>query len=281
MCLSTFGFISSNISYFVAKAHLNQISHDNLQNEHMAYTLNSMRYFILPCIIVLIYSLPAQAAEKRSAVTTVSLSSEATKNITHDEVVMDILVETRGQNTKKMRNQVNRISLQISQRMEREQSVTLATTNRRTDPVYEKGLYPQQRVAWVVSQSIRITSTDLDALPTWLDAIEKIGAKLQGLRFKISNTLRQDTENSLRMQAIKNFRRKAATVAQALSAKSFKILHLQTDETRPLYTVQRTHAIPMLSDATNTPPSMHAGKSRITISVNGEIEIAKKSFAVK
>jgi len=240
-----------------------------------------MKYLILPFILALISALPATAAEKRSSVTIISLSSEASENITHDEVVIDVLIETRGQNTKKMRDQVNRINLQISQRLEREPSVTLITTNRRTDPVYEKGLRSQKRIAWVVSQSIRITSTNLDALPTWLDTIEQTDAKLQGLHFKISDKLRLNIENTLRLQAIKNFRLKAASVAQALSAKSFKILQLQTDETRPLYTQQRQHRVNMLAESSHMPPSLHAGKSRITISVNGEIQIAKKSFPVK
>jgi len=191
-------------------------------------------------------------------------------------------VEKEGKDANTLRQQVNRITTAIQKRLQSEKGVKLKTTGRNMQPVwhYPKN-QPRSRSGWRLTQSEQISSSNLDAVPEWLEAIEHEGALLSTLQFRVSNKSSLKAQESLRLQAIEAFRLKAASLANGLSAQSFRIISLNSSSQAPQPVLYRAEMAMMAKSTDTAPPSLSAGESSVKITVNGVIEVPFRDFKVK
>lgn len=224
---------------------------------------------------LLLCSVPAFAAEAKGTV--VSLGAQATQVVANDEVVVHFRIEAEGRDAAALRRRVNRISQVVSDRLGREKGVVLTTTGRRIEPVWRDDKVSRRRVrdGWRLVQNGQIESHDLAAVADWVDAIERAGAHLDGLRFRASVVSLQAARDKLRTQAIARFRAEAASAAKALGASSFRILRLNTNAVLP-------GPRPMMAMArVASAPALVAGESRVTVTVSGEIRLPERDYPAK
>jgi len=238
-----------------------------------------MRYLL---ILALLFISPvwAQAESNQPKGTRVSLSAMADTELANDEVAVQFRVQAEGRQSAPLRQQVNRISARIKQRLENESDVKLTTTSRRLKPVWE--YHPttrkRERTGWRMVQTGMITSTKLDAVPNWLDDIERSGAQLSGLQFRVSTPTMNDAQDALQLQAIRKFRAKAAAFARGLDAKNFRVIRLQTSANHPVYPVR---GMAMMEAKASAAPALSSGESRMSVTVSGEIEVPFRDFPAK
>ncbi len=191
--------------------------------------------FLYALMLALLFALPsARADDSVNDGTRINLSATAETTLPNDEAIISFRVERQGANAGKIRQQVNRITAAIKQRLEKEANVRLTTTSRNLQPLwkYPKNA-PRVRTGWNMVQTGQAVSADLAAVPTWLDAIEATGAHLSGLQFRLSRGATLKAREQLRLDAVSLFRKKAATIARGLSAESFRILRLNTNSNAP------------------------------------------------
>lgn len=212
--------------------------------------------------------------------TRVALTAQAAETLPNDEVVVRFRIEAQGPKAAVLRDRVNRISRAVDVRLKREKGVVQATLGRSVAPVwhYDSVTHKQVQDGWRLVQSAQATSGVLDAVPDWVDAIEKAGAHLDSLTFRVSAGAMEKAREHLRLRAIAEFRARAGMIARALSASSFQILELHTDtalprQPRPLALAQAAQATPR--------PVLEAGESRVTVSVSGEILLPERNYPVK
>ena len=238
-----------------------------------------MKKLLLIPAVLCVFMNQSFAAEMKGTI--ISLSAEATLEVPNDEVVVNFRVEERGKKLDALRKRVNQVSASIKKSLTKEKGVKLKTSSRRVDPIWKHGEYASKRDGWMVVQTGMITSKNLDDVPRWLNIIEHAGAKLQGLSFRISDTLRRGTQEKLRIQAIQQFRSKAMTIAKALDAKSFHIRHLNTGSSYSPQPMYRGEMMMMTkSKVADVAPALSSGDSRISVSVNGDIEVEEHTFRV-
>ncbi len=236
-----------------------------------------MKKLLFIPIVICLCAGQSFAADKEGTI--VSLSASATFEVPNDEVVINFRVEERGKRLDALRQRVNQASANIKESLAKEKGVKLKTSSRSVNPIWKPNQYNRVRDGWVVVQTGTITSKHLDEVPRWLNAIEKAGAKLQGLSFRISDTLRRAIQERLRIQAVLAFKDKAKTMANALDAEYFHILHLNTGNNYsppPMYRGEMA----MMSKSRDVAPALSSGDSRITVNVNGDIELERKRFLV-
>jgi len=238
-----------------------------------------MKKLDLCLLMSLLFSATPLWAEAETG-TIVTLSAEANVEVPNDEVVINFRVEERGKKLDDLRQRVNQMSALIKKSLAKEKDVKLQTSSRRIDPIWQNGAYQQKREGWLVVQSGSITSKNLDEVARWLDMIEHAGAKLQGLSFRVSDAVRRETQEDLRIQAIHQFQTKANTVVNALGATYFQILHLNTGSSSPVYRNERTYMVKSMAVGDSI-PALSSGESRISVSVSGDIEMEKKRFSVQ
>jgi len=236
-------------------------------------------YRVLIFALLLLISVPAMAGEPKGA--QVSLSAQAEQMLPNDEVVVRFRIEAEGTKADTLRRTVNRISRAVSERLQRQKHVVQRTIGRRLEPLwhYDNASHRQIRDGWRLVQSERVTSTDLDAVPDWVDAIERAGAHLDGLAFRVSRQAEDAARDRLRMQAVAAFRARAAVTAKALGASSFRILRLNTNDMMPR-PIQPVMGMAMAAKA-QAAPALEAGQSRITVRVSGDILLPEKDYPVK
>ncbi len=217
-----------------------------------------------------------------AAGTHVTLTAQADELLPNDEVAVYFRIEAQGAKADILRNKVNRISRVVGERLKREQGVTLSTLGRRMEPVwhYDSVAHRQVQDGWRLVQSVQAVSTELDAVPDWVDAIERAGAHLDSLHFQVSHHAMDIARERLRARAIAEFRGRAAASAKALDASSFRILNLNTASTMPQPRPMQAMALARVAPAA-APPALEAGETRITVTVSGEILLPEKSYPVK
>ncbi|HXH64208.1 MAG TPA: SIMPL domain-containing protein [Mariprofundaceae bacterium] len=235
-------------------------------------------YRALFSALLLLVSLPAMAEEPKG--TQVSLSATAEEMLPNDEVVVRFRIEAEGPKADALRQQVNRVSQAVDERLGREKDLVQQTTDRRIEPIWHYDSVSRRQVkdGWRLVQSEQVTSTRLDAVPDWLDGIERAGAHLDGLVFRTSRQTENAAQDRLRLQAVSEFRARAAVTAKALGASSFRILHLNTNSQMP------GPVMPMMAMARagNAPePALAAGESRLSVTVSGDILLPEKDYPVK
>lgn len=231
--------------------------------------------FLAPLLAV---AMPAFAADMPKG-TRISLSAVAETALPNDEVAVHFRVQAEGNKPAPLREEVNAISEKIKRRLEKESDVKLTTTSRRLEPLWEynKLARKRERIGWRMLQTGLITSTRLDAVPDWLDDIERTGAQLSGLQFRISSPTLHDAQDALRLQAIRSFRSQARGIARGLDAKSYRIIRLQTSGQQPVYPMRRDKAGVAMMESKSA-PALSAGESRLSVTVSGEIEVPFRDF---
>ena len=215
--------------------------------------------------------------------TRINISATAEAELPNDEVVITFRVEQQGKNSDEIRKQVNNISKRIQQRLQKERGVKLKTTSRNMQPVWHHPKnQPRVRTAWRMTQTEQVTSTNLDAVPAWLDAIENAGAHLSNLQFRVSRERARLTQASLQLEAIKTFRKKAAALAKGLDTSDFRIIRLNTSSHTPRPVMYRSEMAMMAKASADTPaPSLSAGEGTIQVTITGEIETPFIDYPVK
>ena len=180
-----------------------------------------------------------------------------------------------------LRKRVNRIAQSLQKRLQAEPGLTLKTTSRQMEPVWEYPKNaPRQRNGWRLVQSESAVSNDLSKVGDWVDSIEKAGAQMTNLEFRVSRQTRAAAEEDLRLQAIASFRLKAGSIAAGLDASSFRIVRLNTNSQSPRSQSygRELAASSRLSDS--PPPALSAGTGFLQVTVQGEIETPLQEYPV-
>jgi len=198
----------------------------------------------------------------------------AESDIANDEVVINYRIEQESKDAKSVRQYVNRVSGLIQKRLKDVDGVTLKTTGRNMQPVWQhRPNKPRERTGWRMTQTGQVISKKLDAVPDWLAAIEDAGAHLSGLQFRISAATSQEVQGRLLLQAIAIFREKASVIASGIGASSFKVIRLNTASQTPRSPMYASD-MPMMARSMKSAaaPALSAGKSLVKINISGEIE---------
>jgi len=241
-----------------------------------------MRYLFLLFSLCWMSPILAQAGDALPTGTRINLNATAETQLANDEVVISFRVEKDGKDAGAVRQYVNRVSGAIQKRLQQEPGVKLKTLSRSMQPVWQ---YPKNRqrirTGWRMTQTGQVVSSQLDAVPKWLDGIESAGANLSGLQFRISSKASKKAQDQLRLQAIASFRQKARLIAKGLSANSFRIIQLNSSSQAPRPVMYRGEMAMMAKSADAAPPSLSAGEGKISVSVSGTIQVPFTDFPVK
>lgn len=152
----------------------------------------------------------------------------------------------------------------------------LQTQSMHSYPVYSeaKDNKPAEIVAWRVSQSLKVTSSDVALVPL---VIEKVNGKLalENLSFGVSNKAKDQYDEALLKMAVKDATQRAGWVAEAVgsTAKNTQLVNLRFEGAsmpRAINTVMR--AAKAYEDAIPT-PAIESGTSTLNLTVTADVLI--------
>lgn len=214
-----------------------------------------------------LWSFSISAHAETEAYNRVDFQVEAAREVANDLLVTRLSADIQDKQPSHVAQQLNTAlndALRLSASFA---TVKTSSGNQRTYPVYGKN---NQISAWRGHGEIQLESRDFKAASELIMQLQST-LQLGSVEFTIAQDTRSQIENELISVAIKAFQNRAVAIQAAVGAKSYKIVRfaINSGGGMPL-PMMRSSA---LSDSAIPVPEFAGGESRMTVQVNGTIEL--------
>lgn len=197
----------------------------------------------------------------------VDFQVEAAREVANDLLVTTMSVEVQDKQPARVAQQLNTALNDALKKAAVFGAVKTRSGNQNTYPVYGKN---NQIDAWRGHGEIRLESRDFKAAG---ELIMQLQATMQlgGVQFTVAPDTRAQAENALIADAIKAFRTRADAIRAMLGARSYKTVHFTVNSGD----MPRPYPMAMMrgADAAIPAPEFAGGDSRLTVQINGTIEM--------
>ncbi|MFW5451130.1 MAG: SIMPL domain-containing protein [Methylophagaceae bacterium] len=200
----------------------------------------------------------------------INLHATASRDTENDQLVAMLVVQKNGLSPAMLTKQVNQAMALILEKAAQFEMIKTHTTSYNSRPLYNKSKIS----SWQVSQNIKLSSQDFDQLSELVGKLNDL-ANVQSMTFSISDHSLERVKQQLIKEAIAKFRRKASLIATQFGQDNYRIIQVSVDSNyrQPHAMTQRTMA---MSEARAAPPDLSAGTNKVSVSVNGSIELTGK-----
>ncbi|HZQ74635.1 MAG TPA: SIMPL domain-containing protein [Burkholderiales bacterium] len=196
----------------------------------------------------------------------VSLQAEASREVDNDQALAVLTAEARGDNPAALAEQVNARMAAALKAVKAVPAVRARSGGYRTNPTYSKGRVE----SWVVSQELRLESSDLPALAKLVGELQQ-SLLVQGMQLRLSPALRRSTEEALMAEAIAAFQARAELVRKAMKASRYGVRTMNIGTSGGLV-VPLSQGLRGAS-LSAAPVALEAGTSTVQVSVSGTIQL--------
>jgi predicted secreted protein len=198
----------------------------------------------------------------------VDFQVEASREIANDLLTATLSAEIQDKQPARVAQQLNSILNDALRQSAAFSGVKVSSGNQRTYPVYGKN---NQISGWRGQGEIRLESRDFKAAGELIMLLQT-AMQLGNVQFSISTETRSLAENTLITEAIKAFQLRSEAIRTATGAKSYKTVHFSINQNgMPQHfpvALMRASA-----DSAIPAPEFAAGDSRLTVQINGTIEL--------
>jgi len=213
---------------------------------------------------------PARADAAPDPMNRVNFQVEASREVVNDWIQAVIGVTDEDADAARLANRINT-------KMARALAVAKAATGVRvesggysTHPIHQDGKLRR----WRASQDLVLESADIEAITKLVGELQS-ELQLRTIGFSISPESRRSVEDELIAEALAAFKARAEIVRKNLSARSYELVQvsINTSGGQP----PRPHRMQMdarvMSASRVAPPALEGGSSRMTVHINGTIEL--------
>lgn len=200
----------------------------------------------------------------------VSLQTSASSDVANDVLVAMLVVQEIGKQPAALAARVNAKMESVLDKVNKYDNIDSHTTSYSSQPQYNGGKIS----AWVVSQQIKLSSQNFEQLGKLIGDLNEL-SRVQSMTFKVSDPRIEETKAQLTKTAIAKFQAKAGMITEQFAKKSYQLVHVSIDGNfaRP----QPMRMERMMSDAAMAaPPATSAGTNKITVTINGTIELEEE-----
>jgi predicted secreted protein len=230
--------------------------------------LRSLSFSLLLCLNLAIAPSPLSAQEQPTHYDRITLHSGASTEVQNDTLIAILYAQKEGSEPGSLSDSVNRLISQAINQAKSSEGIKVETLGYQTSPIYH-----QQRLSgWRVRQSLRLESMHSDRLSLLLNKLQSSLA-LESINYAISPAQREKVEESLTLQAIDAFRRRAELVTKQFGRSQYRLVDMaiQTSD-RPVRPV-RMRASMMAAEGGSAAPILAPGNQTVRIEVTGTIEL--------
>lgn len=210
-------------------------------------------------------------AETEATYNRVSFQDSATREVENDRMVAVLFAQAEGPNAVQPADEVNRAM---------DWALALAAD----DPVIEaqtlgyrsSAIYKDARIrGWRVRQSVRLESGDSRTLGDLAGRLQE-RLQIESIGYQISEERRREVTAELTKEALERFGVRASAVTKALGRRDYRLVRLNiNDNQAPPVPVMRAMVAEARAGAMPAPARIDAGTQRVTVNVDGEIELSE------
>ena len=231
-----------------------------------------MRKHIAAILLAVLTSAHAEPPPPDFKGSRIILDAQATQEVDNDVMRATLFAEMEDIDAAKLAERINRTTNDALKIAREHAGLRPRSSGYSTYPITDK----EKIVRWRTRAEISIEGEDFRHMAEAIGKLQKI-MQLAGLNFSVSPATRARTEEALTQSAIAEFLRKAESATKGFRGSSFSVLEatIATDggnipPPRPMMSMMKSTAS---SDA--VAPDFEAGRSRMTVTVNGAILIPR------
>lgn len=198
-----------------------------------------------------------------------SFQVAVTREVANDWTTARVAAMAEGQDPARVAAEVNARIEQALARARQEKGVEVESGAYSTHPIYDAN----RIVRWSARQEIRLESADTGRLARLIGALQEQQLVLSGIAFSVKRETREALEAELALEALAKFRARADLVAKGMGSAGWSLVSLavgQAGGQPPVYAMRAEADMVMKSAAA---PAFEAGKSELSVTVDGTIEL--------
>ena len=234
--------------------------------------IRGYRKLIGTCLVlVLLMSGLAFANDEDRKYNQIRFQAQTSESIANDR--MQVILNAYGED-----DEPSRLAGKINQDMEwalekvrTEKAVKASSGGYQTFPVYRKEVV----IGWRGRQDLTLESGDVSALSRLVGQLQE-RLQVRSMSFSVSDETRSAVENRLIGEALDAFKERARIVQKNFQAKGYRLVDLNINTSSPVPPPIPRGMVRMASAEEQAPVSVEAGESKVTVSVNGVIELRVK-----
>ena len=199
----------------------------------------------------------------------VNFQIEVSREVANDLLVANLSMEIQDKKPARVAQRLNTALNDALKKAAAFSTVKASSGNQNTRPVYNK---KNQVDAWRGHAEIHLESRDFKAAGKLIMQLQQ-SMQVKNIQFNIAPDTRAQVENELITEAIKAFQTRASAISTAMGANTYKNVNLSISNAggRPTPYPRTMMRSAMTLEA--TAPEFAAGDSRMTVRVNGIIEL--------
>lgn len=227
--------------------------------------------WLLPAAFLVSTAAWAAPAEPAQPMGRVDFQSEVSRTLPNDLLTASLSIELSDKEAGKLSRALTLAMNDALQKAKAWPGVKVATGNQRSWPLYGK---TNKLEGWRGRAELSVESKDFKAAGELIANLQE-NLQLQGLNFVVSEETRQATEKALTIEAIEAFRKKADIVRLAWGAKGYQLVQMNVGSSGggPIYRPQMAMMMKAAEAADMPPQDMAGGESRLSIAVNGTVQL--------
>jgi predicted secreted protein len=201
----------------------------------------------------------------------VNFTATAETEAENDVLMATLFSEERGKNTAELAEKVNQAISQGLDHAKNYTDVESRSLNYTTNPHYDDG----NIVGWRVRQEIQLKSQNSNQLSELLGKLQET-LNVQSIQYTLSPEQRKTIEDQLTLEALDNFKKKANMITRGMGKNNYKMINMHISNSsaniQPPYMARAEMSY--AASSTRTQPTLQAGKQKLIINIQAEIELS-------
>jgi predicted secreted protein len=227
---------------------------------------------IIACVVYALTVIPLTvAADNEFPEDQVSFQVEADREVENDRAVAVLAVTAENRDPSQVATQINTSMGWALSQLSGQSAISTRSGTYQTFPVYDDS----KIVRWRGRQELQLESADIEALSRMIGTLQE-RLQVKSMQFSVSPEKRREVEAGLIEEALKAFGQRAQLIRKALDAESYNLMDVSVN-TGGGYRPPPMRAEVMASVARDSVPApvIDQGTSRITVQVNGRIQLLR------
>ncbi|MBK7948469.1 MAG: SIMPL domain-containing protein [Deltaproteobacteria bacterium] len=212
---------------------------------------------------------PARADATPDPRNRASFQVVVTREVQNDWATARLSATAEGKEPAQVASEVNGRIERALARAKKEKGIEVESGGYTTQPVYDAN----RIVRWQAWQEIRLASADVDRLSKLIGVLQEEQLLLSGIEFSVKRETREALQDELTLEALRKFRARADLVTKGMAGGGWSLIALSVGQGggQPYYRAMRAEADMAMKTA--AAPAFEAGKSELSVTVDGTIEL--------
>lgn len=201
----------------------------------------------------------------------VSLRTEVSEEVPHDLMQVILYSEAQDNDPAKLAASITENLNKAIAQARQSKGVQVSLGSRHSYPVYSDN--GEHISAWRERAELRLESAQFSQLSKLTgELLQQL--KMGGMTFSIADSTRQASEDALIKTAVESFKARAQLTSETLGGNTYKIVNLSFNSGfQPPMPVRMAAMKGMAMNEAAPAPEIEAGSSKVTLSVDGVIEV--------